>query len=213
MESRFVRGSLQESVLDTIVIQPESLDEDSLWPITASLGSNSTFQILNGTTQRLRDWILSDLPFYLYQDPAYEFGLYSGIWRFHQIAPYDFGGYLTNLTKAMTNDMRSRFSGTKRIDGTAWSSERFVEIRWAWITLPAVSLVGSLVLVCATIAKGRRSQAPVWKSSSLATLFHGLSEETRNRIGPDSATSQIEALSTKLRVRLSSQDGSARLIA
>jgi hypothetical protein len=204
---------LQETVLNTVVIQPQSLESDTAWPITASLGSNSTFQILNGSTQLLRDWILSDFPYYLYQDPAYDFELYSGMWKFHQIPPYDFESHLSNLTKAITNDMKSRSSGTMLIEGTAWSSERFVKIRWAWIALPAVLLAGSLVLIFATIVQGKNTKAPVWKSSSLATLLHGLSEETRNRIDPDSSSSQVEAVSTKLKVRLSSQDGSARLVA
>jgi hypothetical protein len=211
IDSRIANGVLQEKMLDTVVIQPQSLDNDTAWPITASFGSNSTFQILNGSTQLLRDWIMSDLPFYLDQDPAYDFELYAGIWKFHQIAPYDFGGHLSNLTKAITNDMKSRSSGTMPIEGIAWSSERFVEIRWAWIALPATSLVGSLALILATIVRGKKTKAPVWKSSSLATLLHGLTEETRNRIDQSSSSSQIEAMSKKLRVRLSSQDGSVRL--
>lgn len=204
---------LQERVLDTVVVQPQSLDNSTAWPITASLGSNNTFQILNGTTQLLRDWILSDFPFYLDQDPAYDFELYSGMWNFHQIPPYDFESHISNLTKAITNDMKSRSSGMRLIEGIAWSSERFVKIRWAWITLPAVSLVGSLVLIFATIVQGRRTKAPLWKSSSLATLLHGLSEETRNLVVPDLSPSQVEAMSARLRVRLSSRSGSARLIA
>ncbi|KAL1794152.1 hypothetical protein ACET3X_007573 [Alternaria dauci] len=201
IDSRVVNGILQERVLDTVVVQPQSLDNSTVWPITASLGSNNTFRILNGSTQLLRDWILSGFPFYLSQDPAYDFELYSGMWSFHQIPPYDFESHMSNLTKAITNDMKSRSSGTMLVEGTAWSSERFVKIRWAWITLPAASLVGGLVLIFTMILHGKKAKAPVWKSSALTTLLHGLSEETRNLIDPDLSSSQVEAMSTKLRAK------------
>ncbi|RYN99288.1 hypothetical protein AA0120_g1698 [Alternaria tenuissima] len=119
IDSRIVNGMLQERVLDTVVVQPQSLDNSTAWPITASLGSNNTFQILNGTTQLLRDWILSDFPFYLDQDPAYDFELYSGMWNFHQIPPYDFESHISNLTKAITNDMKSRSSDPLGLDHVA----------------------------------------------------------------------------------------------
>jgi hypothetical protein len=111
------------------------------------------------------------------------------------------------------NNMKSRLPGTIPIEGTAWESERFVQVRWVWISLPAFSLIGSLVLICATVLKGKETNAPVWKSSSLATLLHGLSEDTQVGIDPDITSSQVEAVSTKLRVRLSSARGNARLIA
>ncbi|CAG5185822.1 uncharacterized protein ALTATR162_LOCUS11412 [Alternaria atra] len=211
LQARVNNGTLEESVVDTITIQPDSYSASS--PIVAALGPNETFNIINQTTEILRDWIISDLPPILSQNPEFPFGSDMGIWNFHHVPPYDFEGGLSNLTRAITNNMKSRGVGTVPIEGTAWKSEKIVQIRWVWITLPAILLVGSLVLLCATIWEGRRTQAPVWKSSALATLLHGLSEETQRRIDPDLSSSQIEAISTKLRVRLSSQRGDARLVA
>jgi hypothetical protein len=213
LEVHFSNGALNESVVDFVTIQPDVLDANVSAPVVASLGANTTFTIVNQTTQSLRDWILSDLPPFLSQDPDYPFGLFQGMWQFHQVPPYDLDGYLSNITTAITNNMKSRVSGTIPIEGTAWASERFVQVRWAWITLPGISLVGSLILICATILKEKETSAPVWKSSSLATLLHGLSEDTQRSIDPDISTSQTEAVSTKLRVRLSSGKGNARLVA
>jgi hypothetical protein len=211
IQAQVTNGVLDEAVLDTITIQPDSYSAPS--PIVATLGSNETFNILNQTTEIFRDLIISNMPPMLSQNPEFSFGSYTGIWNFHQIPPYDFKGHLANLTKAITNNLKSRETGIVPIEGTAWTMEKTVQIRWVWITLPAMSLLGSLILIGATILKGRRTNAPVWKSSSLATLLHGLSEETQKGIDPELSSSQTEAMSTKLRVRLSTLKGDARLVA
>jgi hypothetical protein len=213
LEARFENGSLEESVVGTITIQPDTMDETGSSPVVAVLGSNTTFTIANQTTQNLRDWILSNLPPVLSQDPNFPFVSDVGMWQFHQVPPYDLDGYLSNLTTAITNNMKSRVAGTVPIEGTAWKSERFVQVRWEWITLPAVSLLGSLILICATVLKGRKTNAPVWKTSTLAILLHGLSEDTQRIIDSDISSSQTEAVSTQLRVRLSSGRGNTRLVA
>jgi len=211
LQAQVNNGDLKESILDTITIQPDSYNAPS--PIVATLGSNATFNIVNQTTEIFRDWVISNLPPMLSQNPEFPWGSYTGIWNFHQVPPHDFKGHLSNLTRAITNNLKSREVGTVPIAGTAWTMEKIVQIRWAWISLPAISLIGSLVLICATILEGRRTNAPVWKSSSLATLLHGLSEETQKRIDPELSSSQTEAMSTKLRVRLSTLKGDARLVA
>jgi hypothetical protein len=213
LEAKFDNGALKETVVQSVTIQPETLSTQLSSPIVATLGPNATFTIANQTTQSFRDWILFDLPTYLSQDPKFPFGEYEGMWQFHQAPPYDLVGYLSYITTAITNNMKSRLLGTIPIEGTAWETARFVQVRWAWISLPAFSLIGSLVLICATVLKGKETNAPVWKSSSLATLLHGLSEDTQRGINPDITSSQVEAVSTKLRVRLSSGRGNVRLIA
>jgi len=210
LQAQVNNGVLEELVTNTITIQPDSYDASS--PIVAALG-NDTFNIVNQTTELLRDWIFSNMPPALNQNPEYPFASDIGIWNFHQVPPYDFEGPLSNVSKAITNNLKSRGIGTVPIAGTAWTTEKIVQIRWEWITLPAISLVGSLVLICATILEGRRTQAPVWKSSALATLLHGLSEETQKRIDPELSSSQTEAISKGLKVTLSSLRGDARLVA
>ncbi|KAH7091082.1 hypothetical protein FB567DRAFT_264387 [Paraphoma chrysanthemicola] len=213
IEMKSTNGTISEKVVESTIITTNTSDKFGYAPVTATFGSNTTFKIDNGSTQVLRDRILSNLPLYLYQDPQYEFGPTPGLWNFHQVAPYDFNPYLSLVTNAITHNLQSRSSNTVPVEGIAWRSERFVRVQWAWITLPAVSLAGSLILICATILKSRRNHAPVWKSSSLATLLHGLSEETRALVDSKSTLSQAEAVSAKLQVRLSPRGEHARLIA
>jgi hypothetical protein len=48
-----------------------------------------------------------------------------------------------------------------------------VQINWAWISLPAALAGLTLVLLALSIEATRRHQAPIWKSSPLAFIFHG----------------------------------------
>ncbi|KAF2853784.1 hypothetical protein T440DRAFT_545998 [Plenodomus tracheiphilus IPT5] len=169
LHAKSVNGLLQESVIESVTIQPDN--------------------------------------------PAYDFVHSPGMWQFHQEAPYDIEPYLKILTTAMTNNLKSRSNGTMLVGGTAWAAERFVRVRWAWMVLPATSFIGSLILICTTILKGRGGDTPTWKSSSLATLIHGLSEETRNSLDPKMTSSEMEAISANIRVQLSSGKENARLVA
>jgi hypothetical protein len=140
-------------------------------------------------------------------------GQFPGKWNFVQVAPYDSNYLFGSIAEAIATNMRARPNGTERINGTAWSKENFVEIRWAWISLPALLLLSTLVFVGATATKSHRHQFHAWKSSALSTLLHGLTEDARDRFDPKASPSEIEAISQKMRVRLSTvQDGSTRLV-
>ncbi|KAH9861755.1 hypothetical protein J1614_011508 [Plenodomus biglobosus] len=215
LRAQSINGALQESVLNSITIQPDRKEDYGNSDFAASLGPNATFTITNGTTQLLRGWISENMPPSLSQKPEHAFEPSPGIWRFHQTEPYDINPYLANITTAMTNNLKSRGCGPGTVlrEGTAWTVERFVQVRWAWITLPAASLLGSLILISTTMMSGHRSGTPNWKSSALATMLHGLSEETRKCLDPDMPSSLMEAVSRNLNVQLSSGKDHMRLVA
>lgn len=56
--------------------------------------------------------------------------------------------------------------------GQAWRRETYIEVRWVFLTLPLVVLVVTLALLCAAVWRSWGRGARVWKSSSLALLFH-----------------------------------------
>ncbi|CRL20772.1 unnamed protein product [Penicillium camemberti] len=51
------------------------------------------------------------------------------------------------------------------IEGVAWTTQPFIQVRWQWLALPAVPLV--------TVMKTRNRV--IWKSSTLAPLFTDVS--------------------------------------
>lgn len=64
--------------------------------------------------------------------------------------------------------------------GTVWENQTCVHVKWAWLTLPAALVLLTIVFLLLTIVQTNMSKGLVWKSSMLAVLFNGLSEETRN---------------------------------
>ena len=61
--------------------------------------------------------------------------------------------------------------------GIALKAETYVHVRWAWIALPVLDLLAAVIFLLVTIIRASRERIPVWKSSSLATLFTGLTED------------------------------------
>lgn len=62
------------------------------------------------------------------------------------------------------------------MSGDAFAEEFFVHVRWQWIVLPASLEIASLVLLILVIIHSRREGIPLWKSSILALIYHGVEE-------------------------------------
>lgn len=65
-------------------------------------------------------------------------------------------------------------NGVATIYGSAWTNDTYVYIKWEWLILP-ISLVALTILFLAiTIVQTKRNDMAIWKTSTLALLFHGL---------------------------------------
>ncbi len=80
-----------------------------------------------------------------------------------------------NLAISMTNNIRQQNESnfTRDWRGTAWKSETYVHVRWAWFSFPAALVLLSLALLTGTIIETRYRNIMIWKSNNLALLFHG----------------------------------------
>ena len=87
----------------------------------------------------------------------------------------ELGVMMANLADRMTDNLRSRSSD--KACGTVWGVETYVSVRWPWLVLPVGLVLLSVALLAATIVSSNRHRCLVWKSDSLATLFHGLSDD------------------------------------
>jgi hypothetical protein len=83
------------------------------------------------------------------------------------------------------------------VRGDAIGEESYVHVRWKWIILPALLELASLALLVVTIVYSRREDVPLWKTSALALIYHGV-DELRGR----------ETLTTE---RLSSMEVTAKM--
>jgi hypothetical protein len=93
----------------------------------------------------------------------------------------DIAGMMAGLASSITifmrqSDNRGSFPDTA-VAGVSLKTETYVYVRWAWIALPATALFLSTIFLLTTMIRASKEQTPVWKSSSLAILFHGLSDD------------------------------------
>ena len=107
--------------------------------------------------------------------------------------PWDTPSNITaHMSEALTvmNQVvrRNTLSQRHRHDVAVGQSFRYVvlvNIRWQWITLPALLLLFALLFLLATVWRSSKDkqQIGVWKTSALAILFNGLGEDVQGFVG------------------------------
>ncbi|KAI0440992.1 hypothetical protein F4803DRAFT_524957 [Xylaria telfairii] len=101
--------------------------------------------------------------------------------RFHQLLRIFLGyskeGGLEDLMISITASMNSVW-GTKsqeKVTGSYIKSETVFEISWPWIILPMLlNIFSCIVLVSVIRTSVKASQGKLWKGSTLASLYHGI---------------------------------------
>ena len=78
-----------------------------------------------------------------------------------------------DIATAMTNVIRAG-PNTTSLAGEIQTLEVFVHVRWAWLSLPLALVIFGVSFLAICIAFSAETGRGVWKSSSLAALFHGL---------------------------------------
>jgi hypothetical protein len=110
-------------------------------------------------------------------------------------------------SSSYTNDL----NGTTNGIGTAWGNQAFVHGRWPWLFTPAMMVILTLALLIVAMVQNARRKCCVWKSSILATIYHGLER------CPDESVEKVtemEDVARKMAVNLSrSDDGRLALLA
>ena len=82
---------------------------------------------------------------------------------------------LQNVVRSVNNYIRQGPDST-RVEGTAWISEPYIHIQWSWLVLPVSLVFLSALFLGLSICFSMEKSKVIWKSSSLAMLFHGLSD-------------------------------------
>ena len=96
--------------------------------------------------------------------------------------------------------------------GVTWTNGTILKVRWAWLALPCALLAGTLVFLGFTIMVTRKQQMGIWKSSSLALLFHGLEERSAEVTEDLGHVVGMEEKSERTWVRLVDEGEGARLV-
>lgn len=85
--------------------------------------------------------------------------------------------------------------------GVTWLSKTIVRVRWAWLSFPCALLVASLVFLVITVVGTARGELGIWKSSTLALLFHGLGERGGERVEGSGHVVGMEETARRMKVR------------
>lgn len=92
------------------------------------------------------------------------------------------------------------------VTGKSYSLRPYVSVRWAWLTLPALLVLLSLVVLLSTIIQTRQRKVKIWKTSAVATL-RGLGTGLHGELGGLGGTSAMEEEAEGRRVRLVRREG------
>ena len=116
---------------------------------------------------------------------------------------------VNNMTTSISNHMRDVSSDTAV--GKVWAMETFVRVRWWWFALPVALAPASCIFLFTAILASWRSKVEIWKSSGLATMFHGLDNTIQS--GQLDRQSGMIDVAKGLNVRLQpTVDGIQRLV-
>ncbi|KAL9061347.1 MAG: hypothetical protein Q9162_000221 [Coniocarpon cinnabarinum] len=81
----------------------------------------------------------------------------------------------TNANQEPSRTEVVRTSGNKTLlPGRAYQTTTFIHVQWGWLALPITLMVLTILLLIIVIIQTHKKRAVVWKSSSLALLFHKL---------------------------------------
>lgn len=106
---------------------------------------------------------------------------------------------IDRVAAAMTNRLRDISNLTTR--GQSGSMEVYIRVSWLWLLLPTLSIFFGMALLTSVIIVTRRRKLPVWKTSELALLFHGLDFPLNDTINMHQA-SAMEEVASAFQVRL-----------
>lgn len=129
----------------------------------------------------------------------------------------DLHSLMNNLAARMTDALRNLYSdpaSDASTLGNVYTTQTYVLVTWPWLILPVGLVLASCILLLAAVISSSRQQTIVWKSSSLALLFHGFAGGDGNGHGGYSVhRKQMELTAQEMQVRLAeSPGGDMRLV-
>jgi hypothetical protein len=119
--------------------------------------------------------------------------------------------YVTNSLRANQSALLPNLPGQRTIDpgtsinGTVWITEPFVQVEWAWLTMPLFLCLLVGIFLFLTMLRSSQRGVGVWKSNPLEFMVHGIPEDQRQKkmrtIGTASAD-EMDSCAEEVKVRL-----------
>lgn len=133
----------------------------------------------------------------------------------HMSRTADLAGLVANITAAINVQMRTADPGDNAnltvLAGDALSLQTYITVRWQWLVLPVGELVLTIALLALTV--GVTWRQPIFKTSILALLVHGLGNDWEPReleVDQPETIDKLEAWAKGKKAKLG-QDGDGLL--
>lgn len=126
------------------------------------------------------------------------------------VAPNNVTNHMERLARALTDAIRATPSSQDTIEGKTYELETYIEVRWAWLTLPVGLLGFSVIFLAWTMFRTYKESdnLGVWKTSAIATLLYGLPDEMQKKVKTSNAPGQTPKNHAKhLKVKLGPKTG------
>lgn len=104
---------------------------------------------------------------------------------------------MDSMTTSMTDVMHS--TGFT-IPGKAFREETYIHVRWAWIILPMLAALFSIMFLIATVTTSRKLNTVLWKDSVLPLLMFWRQADSAEDIESLSIVSEAERVSRNINV-------------
>lgn len=143
----------------------------------------------NGTESQTLEFLVTDGP------------RFKNISENPWLPPNNVSAYVERFAKAMTDSLRANSNETETVLGTAYVLETFVQIRWAWLSLPILVLMMSLTFLVATIIQPTRDVG-TWKNSFLAGWRHGPDNDLQRMIVDVTSPGGVKRVAPKIVIEI-----------
>lgn len=112
----------------------------------------------------------------------------------------DIAELVDEVANSMTEAFRTSANNTV-LDGVALSSVTYIKITWLPLILPIALVLMTFTMLIVMIIRNNQRGMPIWKSSSLALLFHEFSgwEGSKAAVtGPEEVEKQAKSMRTRV---------------
>lgn len=116
----------------------------------------------------------------------------------------DLGGLMDTIAISLSNRMRNVSS--LAVTGQAFSMQNYVHVRWIWLILPVALAPASMLFLTIVMWRSRTENIKIWKSSGLASMFHGLEDHTPRATERLDQQTEMEDVSRRMFVSLRRTD-------
>jgi hypothetical protein len=108
-----------------------------------------------------------------------------------------------SLAVSISSSVRNKVSvDSPQLLGASGTYQTFIDVRWPWFSLLCFCVGVGVIFPLLAVWDSRRNSVPLWKTSAVATLVHGLESSTLGAIKDTQMYGDIQAIADTIKVRL-----------